>query len=84
MWKLEATSLAPYYPSYLGNGYLGVQTSPDGTGARARSFIAGLYEGERERLVEVPKWSGVRLWDGEGWLKLEGGEVKGRLIEVKF
>jgi len=78
VWELEAASPKPYYRSYLGNGYLGVQTSPDGTGAEppARSFIAGVYDGEDERLVEIPRWSGVGFWDGHSWLRLNRGEVR--------
>lgn len=81
-WKLEATSVEPYYPSYLGNGYLGVQTSPKGTGGR--SFIAGVYGGEEEELVEVPRWSGVDFWDGGGWLRLDDG-VRGyrQVLDVR-
>lgn len=60
-WRLKTTKLEPYYFSYLGNGYLGIQTSKDGIGAyfKARSFIAGVYDGEYEELVEIPKWSGI-------------------------
>ena len=35
VWELSAKSLEPYYHSYLGNGYLGVQMSQDGTGGVA-------------------------------------------------
>lgn len=60
-WRLKTNVLEPYYFSYLGNGYLGIQTSKDGTGAyfKARSFIAGVYDGEYEKIVEIPKWSGI-------------------------
>lgn len=72
VWTLETVSLAPYYRSYLGNGYLGVQVSQDGSGAAAdppvRSFIAGVYDGEYERLVEIPRWSGIGFCNGKTWL----------------
>ncbi len=72
VWELETTTLSPYYPSYLGNGYLGVQMEQDGTGAVAdppvRSFIAGVYDGETERLVDIPRWSGIGFRGGENEL----------------
>jgi len=54
-------NLKPYYFSYLGNGYVGIQTCIDGTGAyfKPKSFIAGVYDGEYERIVEIPRWSGI-------------------------
>ncbi|MFQ6079830.1 MAG: hypothetical protein ACE5NJ_11960, partial [Thermodesulfobacteriota bacterium] len=75
IWEFETIHLTPYYRSYLGNGYLGVQMSQDGTGAAAeppvRSFIAGVYDGEYEKLVEIPRWSGIRFFNGKNWLNLE-------------
>jgi len=74
-WELSTRSLEPYYRSYLGNGYLGVQMSQDGTGAVAappvRSFIAGVYDGRYENLVEIPRWSGIGFFNGEKWLDLK-------------
>ena len=69
VWELKTSSLNPYYKSYLGNGYIGIQTSQDGTGAyfKVRSFIAGIYDGEYERLVEIPRWSGVKILDDRGF-----------------
>ncbi|HID94639.1 MAG TPA: glycoside hydrolase family 65 protein [Candidatus Latescibacteria bacterium] len=78
VWELETLSLVPYYRSYLGNGYLGVQVSQDGTGVAAdppvRSFIAGVYDGEYEQLVEIPRWSGIGLFNGKGWLTFDEPE----------
>lgn len=69
----------PYYSSYLGNGYVGVQVSRDGTGfspveklyqsdslarTRVKSHIAGVYDGEPEKLVEIPRWSAVAFYTG--------------------
>ena len=75
VWELETNSVKPYYRSYLGNGYLGVQMPQDGTGATAappvKSFIAGVYDGEYENLVEIPRWSGIKFYDGKNWLNLK-------------
>lgn len=75
VWELETTALSPYYRSYLGNGYLGVQMAQDGTGAVAqppvKSFLAGVYDGEYERLVELPRWSGIRFFNDENELNFE-------------
>ena len=72
VWELETTALSPYYRSYLGNGFLGVQMAQDGTGSIAeppvRSFIAGVYDGETEWLVEIPRWSGIKFRSGENEL----------------
>jgi trehalose/maltose hydrolase-like predicted phosphorylase len=61
---------APYTKTYIGNGYLGLATSP--WGARmAESFMARVYdhaEGDIPHLAALPAWNEVNLFDGQTWL----------------
>jgi len=55
---------------FIGNGRLGVVVPAPGIGA-SNSFMAGLYEnasGDVPRIVAVPTWNAVGLFDGERWL----------------
>jgi len=79
VWQMSTTSLKNYYRSYSGNGYLGIQVSEDGTGAKSeppvKSFIAGVYEGKEEKLVEIPRWSEVKFYNGENYLQFEEEKI---------
>jgi trehalose/maltose hydrolase-like predicted phosphorylase len=67
---LKATSLSPYFPSFLGNGYLSLSTSLLGT-TPGQSYITGLYdhgEGDVPRIAELPAWNEIDIFDGCHWL----------------
>ncbi|HEU4642076.1 MAG TPA: hypothetical protein VFS44_06430 [Gemmatimonadaceae bacterium] len=58
------------FPAYLGNGRLGVRTSPLGTSATP-SLLAGVYEhapGDVPRIAALPAWNEVDVFDGRRWL----------------
>jgi trehalose/maltose hydrolase-like predicted phosphorylase len=58
---------------FLGNGRLGATISPHGTSA-APTFVAGLYEEAPDdvpRIVAIPAWNVVDLFDGVRWLNAE-------------
>src|ERR687894_134220 len=55
---------------YIGNGRIGVVIPAMGIGA-APSYKAGLYEegpGDVPRIVVMPAWNSVGVFDGETWL----------------
>jgi trehalose/maltose hydrolase-like predicted phosphorylase len=55
---------------FIGNGRLGVVIPALGIGA-SQSFLAGLYEegeGDVPRIVAVPAWNAIRVFDGERWI----------------
>ena len=67
---LRIDSPSPYTPTYIGNGYLGVATSPLGTGPNW-SYMAGLYdhaEGDIPHIAGLPAWNEVNFFDGAAWL----------------
>jgi protein-glucosylgalactosylhydroxylysine glucosidase len=62
---------------YIGNGRIGVVIPASGIGASS-SFLAGLYEhgpGDVPRIVALPAWNAITVFDGERWL--DTGSVKG-------
>ena len=55
---------------FIGNGRVGLVIPALGLAAE-RSFVTGLYErGPRDvpRIVSIPAWNGIRVFDGERWL----------------
>src|SRR5688572_159149 len=55
---------------FVGNGRLGVVIPPLGIGGSS-SFMAGLYEHGPEdvpRIVAIPAWNAIDIFDGERWL----------------
>ena len=80
-FDLRIDKPAPYTPTYIGNGYLGVATSPLGT-TPVNSFLAGLYEtaeGDVPRLAGLPAWNEVNWFDGRAWLNdtpPDGGSLR--------
>ena len=59
---------------FIGNGRLGVIIPALGIGA-SRSFKAGLYEhgpGDVPRIVAIPAWNAVEIFDGQGWIGVKG------------
>lgn len=55
---------------YVGNGHLGVVIPSLGLGA-STTFMAGLYEhgpSDVPRIVAVPAWNAIDVFDGERWL----------------
>ena len=55
---------------YIGNGRIGVVIPAMGIGA-TQSYKAGLYEeghGDVPRIVAMPAWNAVGVFDGDGWL----------------
>ena len=69
-FTLEALSPHPYTPAYLGNGLIGLATTPLGT-APGRCFVAGLYDhtqGDVPRLASLPAWNEIDIFNGTHWL----------------
>jgi trehalose/maltose hydrolase-like predicted phosphorylase len=55
---------------YIGNGRIGIVIPPLGIGP-SLTLMAGLYEhgpGDVPRIVAVPAWNAIDLFDGEDWL----------------
>lgn len=59
-----------YIPTYLGNGNIGVSSSPLGTEA-TYSYMAQIYEhfpGDVARIAALPAWNEVNIYNGTNWL----------------
>jgi trehalose/maltose hydrolase-like predicted phosphorylase len=59
---------------FIGNGHLGLVIPPLGIGS-STSLLAGMYEhgpGDVPRIVAVPHWSGIRVFDGSNWIEARG------------
>jgi trehalose/maltose hydrolase-like predicted phosphorylase len=68
---------------YIGNGRIGVVIPASGLGA-SNSFLAGLYEhgpGDVPRIVALPAWNAITVFDGERWL--DTGSVKGSVRDYE-
>ncbi|MBZ5582402.1 MAG: hypothetical protein LAQ30_09415 [Acidobacteriia bacterium] len=75
---LETRSPAPYTPAYLGNGEIGVSTSPLGT-IPAECFLSGLYDhapGDVVRLAVAPAWNEADLFNGRSWLNHAAADAR--------
>ena len=64
--------------SFIGNGRFSLVIPALGLAAE-RSYATGLYEhgaGDVPRIVALPAWNGIRVFDGERWLEdtLSAGE----------
>lgn len=69
-FQLEAFSPQPYTPAYLGNGVMGLETTPLAT-APGRCFLAGVYDetpGDVPRIASAPAWNEVDVYNGSHWL----------------
>jgi protein-glucosylgalactosylhydroxylysine glucosidase len=69
-FQLEALSPQPYTASYLGNGAMGLQTSPLGT-QPTQCFVAGVYDhtpGDVQRIASAPAWNEIDIYNGSRWL----------------
>lgn len=69
-FQFEALSREPYTAAYLGNGAMGVQTTPLGTTA-SRCFLAGIYDrtpGDVPRIASAPAWNEIDVYNGSRWL----------------
>ncbi len=56
---------------FIGNGRFSLVIPPLGLAAE-RSYATGLYEhgpGDVPRIVALPAWNGIRVFDGERWLE---------------
>ncbi|HEU5041784.1 MAG TPA: hypothetical protein VFT84_13220, partial [Gemmatimonadales bacterium] len=70
---LTASDPARTPSPFLGNGRLSVIIPPLGLGP-SRSFLAGLFEeaeGDVPRIVGLPAWNAIAVWDGASWLGLD-------------
>ncbi len=69
-FRFEAVSPQPYTPGYLGNGAIGLETTPLGT-SPAHSFLAGVYDhtpGDVPRIAAAPAWNEIDFYNGSHWL----------------
>jgi trehalose/maltose hydrolase-like predicted phosphorylase len=76
-FQLEAGSPEPYTAAYLGNGAMGLETSPLGT-AGTRCFLAGVYDetpGDVPRVASAPAWNEVDISNGSRWLNAQSGRA---------
>jgi trehalose/maltose hydrolase-like predicted phosphorylase len=63
---------------FIGNGHLGVVVPALGIGS-SPSFMAGLYEnapGDVPRIVSIPTWNAIDLYDGTSWLGTDSAREK--------
>jgi trehalose/maltose hydrolase-like predicted phosphorylase len=68
---LSTTDAARTPSPFIGNGHLGVVVPALGIGS-SLSFMAGISEnapGDVPRIVSIPAWTGISVFDGERWLK---------------
>ncbi len=66
----EAASPQPYAPAYLGNGVLGLDTTPLATSA-AGMYLAGVYDHTKDdvpRIARAPAWNEIDVFNGSHWL----------------
>lgn len=76
-FQLQANQPQPYTAAYLGNGAIGVETSPLGT-AGTRCFLAGVYDetpGDVPRIASAPAWSEIDIYNGSRWLNTQAGHA---------
>src|SRR5437588_5731893 len=69
-FRFEALSPQPYTSAYLGNGAIGLETTPLAT-TPSRCFLAGVYDesaGDVPRIASVPAWNEVDVYNGSHWL----------------
>jgi len=69
-FQLTATQKGLYFPSYLANGHMSVETSRRGTDATT-SYVAGLMDytaGDVSRPAAIAAWTEIDYWDGQSWL----------------
>ncbi len=69
-FQFETGNPQPYTPGYLGNGAIGLETTPLGTSA-AHSLLAGVYDhtpGDVPRIAAAPAWNEVDIYNGSHWL----------------
>jgi trehalose/maltose hydrolase-like predicted phosphorylase len=73
LFQFEAVSPKAYTPAYLGNGAIGLVTSPLAVAA-SRCFLAGVYDetpGDVPRIVSAPAWNQIGIYNGAHWLNTE-------------
>lgn len=69
-FQFEALSPRPYTSAYLGNGAIGLETTPLAT-TPSRCFLAGVYDetpGDVARIASAPAWNEVDVYNGSHWL----------------
>ncbi len=69
-FELEARSPTPYTAAYLGNGAMGLETTPLGT-TPAHCYLAGVYDetpGDVARIASAPAWNEVDVFYQGHWL----------------
>lgn len=72
-FQFEAVTPKGYTPAYLGNGAIGLVTSPLAVGA-SHCFLAGVYDetpGDVPRIVSAPAWNTIEIYNGTHWLNSE-------------
>jgi Trehalose and maltose hydrolases (possible phosphorylases) len=72
-FRFDAVSPKSYTPAYLGNGAIGLVTSPLAIAA-SRCFLAGVYDetpGDVPRIVSAPAWNKIGIYNGAHWLNTE-------------
>jgi trehalose/maltose hydrolase-like predicted phosphorylase len=80
-FQMTIASPSPYTRTYIGNGNLGVSTSPLGT-EPVESFLSGLYdgaEGDVPHIAALPAWNEVNFFNGKTWLNAaspDGGSLR--------
>ncbi len=59
-----------YFPTYIGNGYLSLASTPLGCDA-AESYLAGVYDEAKDdisRIAALPEWNEINIKIGDKWL----------------
>jgi protein-glucosylgalactosylhydroxylysine glucosidase len=69
-FRFESLSPQHYTSAYLGNGAIGLETTPLAT-TPSRCFVAGVYDetpGDVPRIASAPAWNEVDVYNGSHWL----------------
>ena len=67
---LEANSLQPYFPGYIGNGHFSLSTTQLGI-TDAPSYMARVFDHGRDdvpRIAILPAWNGIDIHNGQTWI----------------
>ncbi|MCU7524493.1 MAG: glycoside hydrolase family 65 protein [Ignavibacteria bacterium] len=67
---LQARHFRPYFPTYIGNGYFSLSSTPIGT-QQAESFMVKVYDHGKDdipRIACLPAWNEIDFYNGTKWL----------------
>lgn len=84
-WVLVSHDPDNRYGTYLGNGFISTRIKGDGVGSQDGAplacYMAGFYDDEK--LIPIPTWSDLRLYDGENEFKIDKDEHYEQRLNMK-